>query len=550
MPFQNSDLGLTTEFQLGTGLGKFLETDITNWAGAGINVNDVVIWFVMVGPDGITFHTGSAGGPDIDPAGGTNNLIDIPLDSSGAYQEGSYTITMYAEVTGGVDQGTYQKSFPITFSDDRPTVVLDWTVSCFCTPLISVEDQTAVGNWTLVSQSFSLVPPSDSAAPYNVAYVSATTIVTSGSDPVYSGTWGIQLEKDITRTYSTHAVTATLTQRDDEGCSITGATFDVVCIQDTCAVKCCIRSAYNRWQGYITSGNTGRAESAHAVWLDMIGLLGQMVYEVKECGDTSKTSAYSAKILAIGNCQDGCGDCGGESSGLIEPLCIGGVGTTYAFSAIQGLVVNVTPGSPTAVQYKISDTAWEIITGVYNTIASSSGGITSTLLTWAPSVTAGAPDQHNYVITWAGPNPVRPEMYLGRLKITFAGAVPTVVMEQEDIMGTPKFKTPTITAVGSGNGANPAVIEISDFFAAAGGNRNFIPTVQIIHEVPKFILAGDDDMANELLKVSIFKIDATLNAETFRIKFSQSAGAKYTWNSLSNIATGYSEIQTSFEIKA
>src|SRR3990167_1109712 len=122
MPFQNSDLGLTTEFQLGTGLGKFLETDITNWAGAGINVNDVVIWFVMVGPDGITFHTGSAASPDIAPAGGTNNLIDIPLDSSGAYQEGSYTITMYAEVTGGVDQGTYQKSFPITFSDDRPTV--------------------------------------------------------------------------------------------------------------------------------------------------------------------------------------------------------------------------------------------------------------------------------------------------------------------------------------------------------------------------------------------------------------------------------------------
>jgi hypothetical protein len=518
---------LTTTFQVATPRTSslFLFTDTTDYAGYGIALADVTGTVTVRRPDGILLPTGTIN-PSISL---TNNTISIPVDAGGELIEGEYEITYSIVVVGLVEAGTWTADFTADYCNDFPVAEFDWTINCQIAPIVSVSDVTNYttdeGTWVIGSRTITLYPPPN--APYNTPQSNAGASVNIGNNPVYTGTWSAGLSSVITLTLPSHTVTYTLTHYNN-GVMVDSAKTSVVC-ERFCSIRCCINEAYDRWQTAESNGNMAQAAQYKAQWLTAVGLLSIAVFEAENCNDDGNSNDYIAQIKATLSCNDDCGDCGGDTEGLITPLA-GGSAVSYSF-------VNTTPAYlaisvvGTTVNIGVSAATASILAGVYNYALGLSGSMTTAGFTLLGPVTTGSnPPLRSYTLGFTGTFPDVVDKYSEVVDVAFTGIGSLVTRTDQKVVGG-EFQIPTtVDAVDLSAltwAAQPARFNIAGFWVT--------PPVGVDYKVTATMQYCDYRYANTYLDSVTDYVQSTGDkvADSFNlIVIDGSNGLPLSWGSL------------------
>lgn len=466
MPFSSSDVSISVTFQLAT--GKFLIGDTSGYAGAGINTADVNGQITIVGPDGQQFQTGSPG--DIVFPPGTNGVINIPLDSNGDYQEGTYAFTYVTVVTGGVDAGTYSTTLSVDFCVETPEAQFTWLSDCYCEPVLTLTDATAYGSWVISSRVLTLYPPNN--APQNTPITGSGVTVNTGSTDVYAGLWAAGLETEVSRDYGTYTVTDIVSSLNETGGNVNSSvTYTLSCDLDVCSIRCCINAQYNRYITALQNGNVPLANASKAVWEEMVALYSMIVQAV-ECGKTDNVNTYLSRIRLIGNCTEDC--CSGSDStgGLIVPLCQGG-GGSYTFQDGAGVTVTI---AGSTITYALSASNVTRLAALYNAEVTTS----DPYLTVTPTTNPGNPDTVTYDIATTG-IPAQPEISSVTCEIKDVAGALTISINDKSLYGSGSVfdNTPSVTAVNAYPAGN-AEFHVDQFYLNSyGGAGKFKAFVEL-----------------------------------------------------------------------
>lgn len=362
---------LSSTFQYNQSPKRFKFEDTTDYTGQSVALADVTGVFTSItGPNGLIYSNTNHGSPDIDPdVSLINTSINLPLDASGNVLEGTYTVVYEVQDTSGTPF-TVSTTKTHTLSYTAPTVNLSLTVDIIA-PLLTSTDNTNYTvnliNPTIVRDHDIFYPAALEVAPIEGTTKQVTTdviYVVANKDLQYSSRLTADITYDLDTVNDWHI--------EDQ---ISGEQYlDVNADGQICDVYCCIRKQWNRYLNEKAVGNELLAKQYLQDWIVMIGL-SKLISDALVCGKTEDISAYSSKILEIGNCEPGC-SCEGDEPQLVTGLSGGGSQDTIVVAAGNGVTVSsASGGGITTYTVSMNGTLFAKLNASYNTTITAGTGI-------------------------------------------------------------------------------------------------------------------------------------------------------------------------------
>jgi hypothetical protein len=172
-------LSFTTYFDINQ--RKFRIQDTTNYAGQGININNVKGILKLTSPRGVVYNTQTYITPDVTPATSLYSpWIPLPQNQAGFIMAGAYSVQYSVQdvTTISTQINNYTYSFII------PQVVITQTPDGYNSTFES-RDDTVYGSFTSLLRTHTVIPPSGS--PLSTTSNSNQTI--DYSPNIWSGEW-------------------------------------------------------------------------------------------------------------------------------------------------------------------------------------------------------------------------------------------------------------------------------------------------------------------------------------------------------------------------
>lgn len=352
--------------------GKFILTDTTDYASAGIALADVVGYWEITYPSGVV-RQGSFASPDIDAnVSLVFNTLSIPLDSNSDFLEGNYKFTYNVRVTGAVDPGDYASAestykfcptvdFP---SDDYATPTITYNVDCFCGKL-TMTDSTSYGSPTTISRVLTIFPPP------SLGFASVTGSSSSLTyDPTDFYTGGYELEVDTLVTYVSGIFTV-------KG-RVKGSVYENI----KCDINLC--ALYNCWDKYVRNVLT---QSANFAGLKNIPsslfegiILGQQYADLFDnavkCNQYTKAQYWYDKLVELVDCDCGCQAADDDTPTLVTPSCGGSSsGSTVVAAGNNISVTSSTVGTTTTYTVSVAQAFVDALSQAQTDISANTSAI-------------------------------------------------------------------------------------------------------------------------------------------------------------------------------
>lgn len=511
-------------------------TDKTDFVAQGTAAANVTVVAKVTAPvTGVFYNNTNHLLPDIDCGVSLDSIITIPLPLDGATnlpEQGEYTIEL--TYVDSVVPATVVDTRTFTLDYTSPVVDLSMTIDCISPLLKSVDD---------TSYTRSLIDPTVTRA-MAINYPLSMEIAPVTGDSNSISTNVVYTVTGQTIEYSS-SLTADLSYLFDVSDSmyvideISGSEFiGVACDGDLCAIYCCIRSQYQRWQ-YAKGVNTTRANIELAKF-EQITSIAEMVGMALKCGKSDQVSDYVSQILAIADCDGGC-SCDDGTPQLITGLAVGG--DTVIVEEGTGIsVTSVTGGGATTYTVSLSPTNATKLANMTNTIVSSG---TNTSVSSSSAIVGGI-QTFTYVVN--ATDTVVDSLF-ARVKFVFnTSVVPTISVESQNNYGS-NFIAVNQSGTGTDFLTNNNVSSFSDWtdsytdidvanFGVLG--TDYFPEVEVVNA----ILLTKGNSTTWLNKVSADIVG--MSSDTFKIRFSDQTGSPVNGNFLQ----GYVELELIFKIQA
>jgi hypothetical protein len=305
-------------FDLTAAPKTFIFEDLTDYVSQSVLEADVTGILECTGPDGTVFYQNlNYASPDIDVDVSRLNstVINIPLLGNGE-----------------VEPGNYSFKYSVQDSSDSTIVFLEKTFEfCYVSPNVTVE------------MSADCVAPnlrSNDTTNYVVENITPTIVrqhtvrfpLGSGEADLVSANKQIDTAIFYTQTNQSEVI-SNLSYDYGGGIFIqdvvTGTTeLDVQCDSSLCDLYCCLYSLYKRWQEALCV-NSVEAERLQDRFVQAEAIRN-LIKDSLECGKGENVSELTSKVLALGDCEPGCGCADGE------PVPVFGLGGSSGSSAITG----------------------------------------------------------------------------------------------------------------------------------------------------------------------------------------------------------------------
>ena len=294
--------------------GKIRLNMIDNGAGP---VGDFNIYWGVTGPLGQVLKAYDAGTPDDNIANGQTSaiIVDIPLDTNGKYQAGTYTFQWKYEDTGapGADptEGTYSFEYAPVVAPGSPVsgeATMTATFNCL-NAKITVQDSTNVVDYITVSREISVLPPQVAGQPAPVAETSTNDLFET------TFLWNnapYQVGLTVLRTLVEDVTQMQFYVREK---LVANKTLDIVCNTDLCDAATCLATEVTALEslscgvgGWANLTAIQKSKAERALYYTVIALA------YRQCGNFNKAAEWAAKA---DTCDCGCS--GTAVDGGIEP---------------------------------------------------------------------------------------------------------------------------------------------------------------------------------------------------------------------------------------
>lgn len=294
--------------------GKIRLNMIDNGAGP---VGDFNIYWGVTGPLGQVLKVYDPLTPDDNILNGQTSQIflDIPLDTNGNYQAGTYTFQWKFDDTGAPmadpTEGTYSFEYAPVVTPGSPVsgdATMAATYNCL-NAKITVQDTTNIVGYITTSRLISVLPPQIAGQPAPVAVTSTNDLFETTFE------WNnapYQVSLLILRTLE--EVTAGMTFYVRERL-VANVTLDIICNTDLCDAAACLASEVTALDllscgvgGWANLTATQKYKAEKALYYTVIALA------YRQCGNFNKAAKWGAKA---DTCDCGCTDA--TTGGGIEP---------------------------------------------------------------------------------------------------------------------------------------------------------------------------------------------------------------------------------------
>lgn len=348
---------------------KLVLTDTTDYAGESIDPADVVGYFKITNPLGVTVHEGSFSSPDIDADVSlvfSDEAISLVSSSPLKFLLGTYTITYNIQVSGS---DTYSKTTEAEFCPPTTIVSADgeiqdacmtYLINCFCQK-ITLTDVTVYGDYDSLTRLITLHPPSIAEEP---------DVTSNNSTLEYTFSYtnaGYEFYLDNLVTYVDGDVTVAV--RVEYTISKT-----VRCDKLNANLLKCISNFFSHYENEIQVKGGSNLVNSKLI-ADTMALIGKIQsYDANlQIGNWEKVDTLYTEIEAIINEHIVCPcNCDSDEPTLADPFCgagAGSSGTTYSFVGSSPVVVGV---AGTVVTISLTTTFVNKVNSLYNDIITSS----------------------------------------------------------------------------------------------------------------------------------------------------------------------------------
>jgi len=516
---------LRADWILNTTTKTLTLTDQTDWVSLGLNTGagDALKGvFKVVDPAGDTVYENTSYiTPDTDIGASDTTLtgVSIPLDSSGALLEGTYSVTYSVEYTpngGSATVLSIDKTF--LFQDKTPTVTIDQVIDCSTSTLTSTETTGYTADMTVTRSHTVKAPFKSDGTPVTSDVTGALTELKVS--PIYTGVYTTLIDNIVVidlggNSYTTSTAGGT-------------STIDVKCDDSLCDLFCCIKS-YTKTMQDAKSKNQQRYYSMQETWGLIMGYY--VIYDFsKRCGEEAKASEYYSKILDLAGCEAGCG-CGSDGEPTLV-IAVGGSGTANVVDPGTGISVSSSDvGGVTHYTVSISQAYIDKINNAATPTTVASGD------TQYISITSSGSD---YTVTYIG---YKPDLLSFILKLDYASpAAVTITKERKKLWSgggllvydgdsntvNPKLSTIYSYSTTTEFGNIPAAYELSGW----GGTGVSVPHVEV--EIQEIVRTSDSDDIRVYetpdIRVEIIEVDIT-TSNSIKLRFvDNQTGAVLTHN--------------------
>lgn len=320
-------------------------TDITNWAGIGISSgagDTAKIIAQILDPTGAVCYQNAGyandnySSPDTELTGLVAPQFTLPVftgTSTPLY--GIYTFNLKCQVVpNGQSAVVAAKQFSVELSPSlAPSLQLQETFNCN-TATYTSQDITQYGapaGFTIsnITRSHVVTPPQAAIAAGQTAVTSSAATVTLGapSNQLWTGTYAVNLEVDITYTNGNHTTVVHL--------SLYGHEQLVVCDTAYCKLQCCLNDLIGHYNQYLGQ-NQVLAQDYYKKWQ-----LGTQYFfaiiQAAACNNAVAVSDYTNKFYAATGCSADCScDCTDQPGPVIPTTVINGTNGANGLSFYQG----------------------------------------------------------------------------------------------------------------------------------------------------------------------------------------------------------------------
>lgn len=467
-PMALTTVNIKTTFDYSTSPKKFTFQDISDYAGQGIALTDVVGVIKIVAPSGMTvYNNTNFNSPDINPDVSLINstTINLPLDSNNVPLQGDYTITytvrvnptsLVASYDVAVEkETTHTYSSPVVSLDISANLVLPSMTSTDNTSYTKTNSLGSPVTPTIVRAHTLFYPPTTGAAAITGTGASLSTSVVyglSGSSLQYSSS----LTSDLTYNFGSDFYVVDEVKGTDR--------FNLDIDENLCNIYCGINNLFNNWQTY--KGTTrGDEYFAKFQQVTALGLAAQVAID---CGETQDVNGYFEQMRKIGGFTADC-ECGDGTPTLLTGL--GGSGTVVVQAGSGIEVATSTSGTTTYYTVSIATATLTKINNSYNSTVAAGAGISVATVT-------DANGNKTYTVTNTA---TAPSTVAQQFTITFSsGSLPTITSNNSIVYGT---KTQTATIANDFNGSVPSwqgnlnSFTLSSFLT---GSHNYYPSIEIV----------------------------------------------------------------------
>jgi hypothetical protein len=418
-------------FNLTASPKAFIFEDLTDYVSQSVLEADVTGILSCTGPDGTVFYSNpnyAAPDIDVDVSRINSTTINIPLLANGLVEPGIYLFQYSVQDSSDSTIVSLEKSFEYCYVS--PTVTLEMSADCIM-PRLTSDDTT---NYVV-----ELITPTITRV-HTIQFP-----LGSGEADLVSLNKKIETGLFYTQTNQSEVVSSLL--YDYGGGvfiqdSVSGVTeLDVQCDSSLCDLYCCLYSLYKRWQEALCV-NSIMAEALQDKFVQAQAVRN-LIKDSIECGKGENISALTAKVLALGDCEPGCGCADGE------PVPVFGLGGSsdgdgnnlYIVSPGTGIVVSdFVAGDTTTYTVAIDPAILALINAATNVaVFAGTGGITVDT-----NIVSG---QTQYTIN---NDPVPTQSGPGMVSLVYSivkqtGNVPSLNTETEVVYGASRFQSPVLT---------------------------------------------------------------------------------------------------------
>lgn len=507
-------------FDLTAAPKTFIFEDLTDYVSQSVLEADVTGILECTGPDGTVFYQNlNYASPDIDVDVSRLNstVINIPLLGNGE-----------------VEPGNYSFKYSVQDSSDSTIVFLEKTFEfCYVSPNVTVE------------MSADCVAPnlrSNDTTNYVVENITPTIVrqhtvrfpLGSGEADLVSANKQIDTAIFYTQTNQSEVI-SNLSYDYGGGIFIqdvvTGTTeLDVQCDSSLCDLYCCLYSLYKRWQEALCV-NSVEAERLQDRFVQAEAIRN-LIKDSLECGKGENVSELTSKVLALGDCEPGCGCADGE------PVPVFGLGGSSGSSAITvvdaGTGINVVSnvvGDTTTYTVSIDPAILDLINNATNVaVLAGTGGITVDT-----NVVSG---QTQYTINNTQTQP-------GMVSVVYNiiiqdAASPSLGVNTENVYGDSRFQSPTLT--NTFTVFNDWLSQNTNFLVDGflDGATNYSVTAQVVNILASKRGQPPTSVPSEPFRIEVF--DKT--SSEFRFRFVAKTGYALSGSSLQD----YNTIRVSIQI--
>lgn len=375
MPFTSTDVTFTVAFQYTnaerkTGVVRLTYSPamLTALTSNGISLSNVTGAFDMIGPDGMTAHSGNISVPDFTAGQSVSIPVNLPVTASAfpTVQQGNYGFTLTVRIAPPTDAGDYvSDSLEVEFCPGDLVLDQDIEIDCGCATISSTDGTDyETGGWTVTSRAMRMDPP----PPQNLTHApvtSATTVVSNSGQALYIGTYTFTLT--VTATNDLGGATVEITLVDV-------VSQQVICV-DLCKMGCGLNKVLDNLDyAFSVSDYQGitRWKGAFAMATDIYQLAKVNINCAPE-----RVNALTERFWKETTLGSSCSCCTDNTPSAVVPTCgsSGGGGSEYTFAvSVQASVFFTLAEVAGVVTLDLTTKGNGILNAVKNYDITSTGG--------------------------------------------------------------------------------------------------------------------------------------------------------------------------------